>query len=136
MKADVDNIDINKLVNVPTTLNNFFKKVDDLHVAKLKTVPIDLKKLIDVVDNEVIKITKFNTIKTKANNLEKKISDATTLIHINKYNTDLEKNLEKAIGDFDKKMPDTSGLVTTAVLNTKISEVENKIPNTGNLVKS
>ena len=26
-------------------------------------------------------------------------------------------------------MPNTSGLVTTAVLNTKISEVENKIPN-------
>ena len=135
MKADVDNIDINKLVNVPTTLNNFFKKVDDLDVAKLKTVPIDLKKLIDVVDNEVIKITKFNTIKTKANNLEKKISDATTLIHINKYNTDLKKNLEK-LEILIKKIPDTSGLVTTTVLNTKISEVENKIPNTGNLVRS
>ena len=27
-----------------------------------------------------------------------------------------------------KKTPDTSGLVTTTVLNTKISEVENKIP--------
>ena len=31
-------------------------------------------------------------------------------------------------------MPDTSALVTTTVLNTKISEVENKIPNTINLV--
>ena len=28
-----------------------------------------------------------------------------------------------------KKIPDTSGLVTTTVLNTKISEVENKTPN-------
>ena len=27
-------------------------------------------------------------------------------------------------------MPDTSGLVTTTVLNSKIIEVENKIPNT------
>ena len=27
-----------------------------------------------------------------------------------------------------KKIPDTSGLVTTTVFNTKISEVENKIP--------
>ena len=26
------------------------------------------------------------------------------------------------------KIPDTSGLVTTTVLNTKISDVENKIP--------
>ena len=32
------------------------------------------------------------------------------------------------------KIPDTSGLVTTTVLNTKISEVESKIPNTSNLV--
>ena len=31
-------------------------------------------------------------------------------------------------------MPDISGLVTTAVLYTKISEVENKIPNTSCLV--
>ena len=31
-------------------------------------------------------------------------------------------------------MPDTSGLVTTTVLNTKISEAENKIPNTSYLV--
>ena len=30
-------------------------------------------------------------------------------------------------------MPDTSGLVTTTVLNTKISEVENKIPDTSSL---
>ena len=27
-----------------------------------------------------------------------------------------------------KKIPDTSGLVTTTVLNTKISEIENKFP--------
>ena len=42
----------------------------------------------DVVDNEVVKNLKFNTLKTKVNNLEKKILDATTVIHINQYNTD------------------------------------------------
>ena len=31
-------------------------------------------------------------------------------------------------------MPDTSSLLTTTILNTKISEVENKIPDTSNLV--
>ena len=36
------------------------------------------------------------------NNLRKKIPDATTLIHINQYNTD-KQNLEKKIGDVDKK---------------------------------
>ena len=28
-----------------------------------------------------------------------------------------------------KKIPDTSGLVTTTVLNTKINEIGNKVPN-------
>ena len=72
MKAEVDKLDINKLVNVPTSLNNLKTKVDDLDVGKLKTVPVDLKKLSDVVDNEVVKNTKFNTPKTKVSNLEKK----------------------------------------------------------------
>ena len=52
MKDEVDKLDINKLVNVPTSLNNLKTKVDDLDVGKLKTVPADLKKLSDVVDNE------------------------------------------------------------------------------------
>ena len=102
MKAEVDKLDINKLVNVPTSLNNLKTKVDDLDVGKLKTVPVDLKKLSDVVDNEVVKNAKFNTLETKVNNLEKKIPDATTLIHINQYNTD-KQNLEKQIGEVDKK---------------------------------
>ena len=81
-------------------MKNLKTKVDDLDVGKLKTVPTGLKKLSDVVDSEVIKNTKFNTLKTKVNNLEKKFPDATTLIHINQYNTD-KQNLEKKIGDVD-----------------------------------
>ena len=71
------------MADVPTSLNTLKTKIDDLDVGKLKTVPADLKKLSDVVDNEVVKNTKFNTLRTKVNNLEKKIPDATTLIHIN-----------------------------------------------------
>ena len=94
LKAEVDKLDINKLVNVPTSLNNLKTKVNDLGVGKLKTVSVDLKKLSDGVDNEIIKNTKFNTLKAKVNNLEKKIPDATTLIHTNQCNTD-KQNLEK-----------------------------------------
>ena len=94
MKAEVDKLNINKLTNGPTSLNNLKTKVDDLDIGKLKTVPVDVKKLNDVVDNEVVKNTKFNTLKTKVKNSEKKISDATTLIHINQCNTNKE-NLEK-----------------------------------------
>ena len=83
MKAEVPKLDINKPVNVPTSFNNLKTKADDLDVGKLKTVPVYLKKLSDVVDNKGVKNTKLNTLKAKVNNLEKKIPDATTLIHIN-----------------------------------------------------
>ena len=114
LKAEVDILDINKLTNVPTSLNNLKAKVDDLDIGKLRTDPEDLKNLSDVVANAVVKNTKFNTLKTKVNSLEEKIADATTLTHINQYNRD-EQNLEKKIGDVDKKIPDTSVLVTTPV---------------------
>ena len=71
-------------------------KVDYLDVGKLKTVLVDLKKLSDIVDNEVVKNTKFSTLKIKVNSLEKKIPDATTSIYINQYTTD-KQNLEKKL---------------------------------------
>ena len=37
LKAEVDKLDINKLMNVPTSLNNLKTKVDDLRVGILKT---------------------------------------------------------------------------------------------------
>ena len=55
-----------------------------------------MKKLSYVRENEVAKNTKFNTLKTKVNSLEKKIPDATTLTHINPYNTD-KQNLDKKL---------------------------------------
>ena len=67
LTAEADKLDKNKLVNVPTSLNNLKTKLDDLDVGTLKTVPADLKKLNDVVDNQIVKNTKFNTLKTKVN---------------------------------------------------------------------
>ena len=81
-----------------------------------------MKKLSDLVENEVGKNTKFNTLKAKVHNSK-----------INQCNTD-KKNLEKKIGDNDKKMPDTSDLLSTTVLYTKINKVENKISNTSSSV--
>ena len=98
MKSEVDKLDIKNLVNIPSSLNNLKIKGDDLDVGKLKTVPIDLKKLTDVVDNEIVRNMKFNTLKIEVHNLEKKVPDAATLIHINQYNTD-KQNFEKKIGE-------------------------------------
>ena len=69
----------------------------------------------------------FKKVKTKLNNSEKKIPDATTLIRINQYNID-KQNLEKKWEILIKKIPDTSVLMTTNILDTKIGEVENNIP--------
>ena len=73
----------------------------------MKTVPVDLKKLS--ADYEVVKNGKFNTLKKKVNNLDKRILDATSLIHVSQYNmiqvsqynTDKQK-LEKKVEMGDK----------------------------------
>ena len=44
-------------------------------------IPKDLKKSSNVVSKEVVKSTKFNTLKTNINNLEKKIPDVSTIFH-------------------------------------------------------
>ena len=44
LKPKTDKLDIKKWVNVPTALNNFKIKVDDLDTDKLKTLPVELEK--------------------------------------------------------------------------------------------
>ena len=73
LKTEVDKLDINKLVNVWTGLNNLKTKVSDFDVDKMKTAKKDADKLKNVVDHEVVKNTKFDTLNIKWNNLEKKI---------------------------------------------------------------
>ena len=65
MKAEVDKLDINKFTNLPSSLKNLKTKVDDLNGGKLKTAPVNLKKLSDVLANEVVKNTKFNSLRQK-----------------------------------------------------------------------
>ena len=53
-------------VKVVLELSNYAKLCQIIileHVMGIDTVPEDLKKLSDVVDNEVVKNTKFNTLK-------------------------------------------------------------------------
>ena len=96
MVKDIDKLDIAELVNIPTSLNNLEIKVDDLDAGKFKTAPISSKKLSDVVKNELVKNTKFNTLKTKLNNLGKNTLEATNLIHIYQCKTD-KQTLEKKL---------------------------------------
>ena len=113
MKAEVDKLDINKLVNNLTGLNKLKTKIDDLDVGKFKTLPIDFKKKSDVVSKKIVKNAKFNTLNAKVNILENKIPDQYTLI----------QNLVKKIKDVENKIQSVSYLVTASVLNTKIREM-------------
>ena len=70
MKAEADKLDINKFVNAPTSLNELKIKINYLDARELKTVPVEVKKLSDAVDNEVAKITKFNKLNAKVNKLD------------------------------------------------------------------
>ena len=54
MEAEVDKVDINKLVNVPTALNNLKTKVDNLDVDGNLFLWI-LKKLSGILSKEIVK---------------------------------------------------------------------------------
>ena len=62
------------MVNVPTSLDNVKAKVDDLDVGELKTVKktINLKQLSHVVDKQIDKNAKFNTLEMEVNKLDRK----------------------------------------------------------------
>ena len=55
---------VNKLVNVPKDLNDLKRKADDSDV-------VDLNKLSNVVNNDVVKNTKFGPLNIIVNDLEK-----------------------------------------------------------------
>ena len=83
------------------------------------------------MSNEVVKNTKSNIVNTKVNNSDKKLSNVSTLIHINQYNTG-KQNLAKKIGDVDKKILCARGLVNN---DAKILAVKGKYINTSNYIK-
>ena len=82
-KGVVDKLELNKLVNVLTGLDNLRIEVEDLDVDKLDTFPVDLEELGVVVSKEVVKNSKFNKLNSKVNNSDNSIPDATIWIPIN-----------------------------------------------------
>ena len=93
-----------------TNLANLKTEVDKLDIDKLAPVPVDLSKLSDVVKNDVVKKTVFDTLVAKVNNI-----DTSDFVWKNKYQT------EKT--ELEKKIPDPSGLVKKTDYNTKIAEI-------------
>ena len=119
-KDDVKNIthvDVSSFVS-KTNLAALKTEVDKLDTDKLKTTPVDLSKLSNVVENDVVKKTDYNA---KVTSIEAQI-------------TGLTKNTTDNLADITKlKAIDTNSFVTrtkfsadTNALDDKIDGVEKK----------
>ena len=161
-KDDVKNItrvDVSSYAT-KTNLAALKSEVDKIDVDKLKTTPTDLAKLSNLVKNDVVKKTDYNT---KVTSIENQIAgvtkstldnlaDITKLKAVDTSNFALKTELasdvttlENKIDTIDKKIPDISGLGTktsltsylqTETFNSKVTEEENKIKATDIIAKS
>ena len=135
-------------------------EVDKVDADKSKTVPVDLAKLTNAVENDLVKKTDYNA---KVTNVESQIAgvtkntldnlgditqlkaiDTSSFVLKTKLTADVN-TLEIKIDIADKKIPDISGLATktsltsylqTATFNSKVTQVENKIKATDIIAKS
>ena len=74
----------------------------NIDIDNLKTVPADLYKLNNVLDNDVFRKTVYEKLVTKVN-----VIDTSTFLLKSQFNTD-KSGLEKKINNTDKKIPDDS----------------------------
>ena len=121
-KADIKNVshvDTSSFA-LKTNLANLKTKVDKLDIDKLVPLPVDLSKLTDVVQNDVVKKDVFDKLVNKVNNI-----DNSGFVLKTKYDTDKSELVNK--------VPDTSGAVKRTGNNTKIANIEGQIPDISNL---
>ena len=100
---NVTHVDVSSFAS-KTSLASLNTEVDKIDFDKLKTVPVDLVKLSNIVKNDVVKETEYNKLVTKVDNI-----DTTRFVLKTTYDGD-KSDLEKKISDTDKKVPDTSDL--------------------------
>ena len=129
-KTDLKNVtgvDTSKLA-ANSDLASLKAEIDKIYVDKLKTIPIDLSKLSNVVNNDVVKKAVYDKLVAKVNNLDTRGFALKT-----KYDID-KSDLQKKISDAGKKISNISGLVKKTDYNAKIAKIESKIPTISGLV--
>ena len=142
-KADIKNIphvDTSSFA-LKTNLANIKTQVDKLDINKLVPVPTDLSKLSNVVKNDVVKKTVYHKLVAKVNAI-----DTRGFILKTKYDADKSKignkipdtsglvkkaDYNAKTTEIENKTPDISSLATKTALTT----VENKIPDVSSLFK-
>ena len=108
-KADLKNatgIDTSKLA-LKSNLASLKANVDKIDVNKIKTVPVDLSKLSNVVKKDAVKKTVYDKLVAKVDNI-----DISGFLLKTKYDRDKS--------ELEKKTPNTSGLVYKQVIMLKL----------------
>ena len=159
-KTDIKNISYvdTSSFALKTNLSSLKTEIDKLDIDKLIPIPSDLSKLSNVVKNDVVKKAVYNKLVAKVDNidtsdfalktkynidqteLENKIPDTSSLVKKTNYNTKITE-LENKISDVsnlatktaltakENKLPSVSDLVKKIDHNTKITDTENKLNN-------
>ena len=99
-KTDLKNlsyVDVSSF-SLKSNLASSETEIDKKDAEKLKTVPVDLAKLSNVVKNDVAKKTEYNKLVTKVDNI-----DTTNFVKKNKYEKD-GSDFEDKINKIDKKI--------------------------------
>ena len=113
-KTDLKNIthvDVSSFSS-KTNLAALKTEVDKIDADKLKTAPVDLAKLTNAVENDLVKKTDYNA---KVTNIESQIAIVT-------------KNTLDSLGGITKlKATDTSSFVLKTKLTADVNTLENKI---------
>ena len=108
-KADIKNITHVDTSNfsLKTNLANLKTEVHKLDIDKLVPIPADLKKLSNVVKNDVVKKIVYDQLVTKVNNI-----DTRDFVLKTKYNTDKT--------ELKNKIPDTAVLLKKLITILKL----------------
>ena len=108
---DITHVDVSGFAS-KTNLAALKAEVDKIDVDKLKKVPVDSAKLSNVVNNDVVKKTDYNT---KVTSIETQIAGLT-------------KNAIDNLADITKlKAIDTNSFVLKTKLASEVTTLENKI---------
>ena len=108
---NITHVDVSSLAS-KTNLVALKTEVDKIDVDKLKTAPVDLAKLTNAVENDLVKKTYYNT---KVTSIETQIAGLT-------------KNTVDNLADITKlKVIDTNSFVLKTKLASDVTTLENKI---------
>ena len=110
---NVSHVDVSSF-SLKSNLASLNTEVDKIDADKLKTVPVDLAKLRNVVKNDVVKKTEYKKLVTKVDNI-----DTTNFVKKTKYEND-GSDFEDKINKIGRKIPDISSLVKKQILIVKL----------------